>query len=97
MAYNNSGTIGVGDADILISLKPNHAPTDDYIKTMREKLPQQFPGTSFAFLPADIVSQVLNFGVPAPIDLPSRRQRPCGQSQICQRLTDENQGDPGDC
>jgi multidrug efflux pump subunit AcrB len=69
MAYNNSGTIGVGDADILISLKPNHAPTDDYIKTMRDKLPQQFPGTSFAFLPADIVSQVLNFGVPAPIDL----------------------------
>jgi multidrug efflux pump subunit AcrB len=69
MAYNNSGTIGVGDADILISLKPKHAPTDDYIKTMREKLPQQFPGTSFAFLPADIVSQVLNFGVPAPIDL----------------------------
>jgi multidrug efflux pump subunit AcrB len=69
MAYNNSGTIGVGDADILISLKPHHAPTDDYIKTMRVKLPQQFPGTSFAFLPADIVSQVLNFGVPAPIDL----------------------------
>jgi multidrug efflux pump subunit AcrB len=69
MAYNNSGTIGVGDADILISLKANHAPTDNYIKAMREKLPQQFPGTSFAFLPADIVSQVLNFGVPAPIDL----------------------------
>jgi multidrug efflux pump subunit AcrB len=69
MAYNNSGTIGVGDADILITLKPNHAPTDDYIKAMRVKLPQQFPGTSFAFLPADIVSQVLNFGVPAPIDL----------------------------
>jgi multidrug efflux pump subunit AcrB len=69
MAYNNSGTIGVGDADILISLKPNHAPTDNYIKTMRETLPQQFPGTTFAFLPADIVSQVLNFGVPAPIDL----------------------------
>jgi multidrug efflux pump subunit AcrB len=69
MAYNNSGTISVGDADILISLKPNHAPTDDYIKTMRDKLPQQFPGTTFAFLPADIVSQVLNFGVPAPIDL----------------------------
>lgn len=69
MAYNNSGTIGVGDADILISLQPKHAPTDDYLKTMREKLPQQFPGTSFAFLPADIVSQVLNFGVPAPIDI----------------------------
>jgi multidrug efflux pump subunit AcrB len=69
MAYNNSGTIGVEDADILISLKPNHAPTADYVKTMRAELPRQFPGTSFAFLPADIVSQILNFGVPAPIDV----------------------------
>src|ERR1700675_1820292 len=69
MAYNNSGTIGVEDADILISLKPNHAPTADYVRTMRERLPRQFPGTSFAFLPADMVSQILNFGVPAPIDL----------------------------
>jgi multidrug efflux pump subunit AcrB len=69
MAYNNSGTIGVGDADILISLNPNHAATADYVKTMREQLPRQFPGTSFAFLPADIASQILNFGVPAPIDL----------------------------
>jgi len=69
MAYNNSGTIGVEDADILISLKPNHAPTADYVKTMREQLPRRFPGISFAFLPADIVSRILNFGVPAPIDL----------------------------
>jgi multidrug efflux pump subunit AcrB len=69
MAYNNSGTIGVEDADILISLKPNHASTADYVKTMREQLPRQFPGVSFAFLPADMVSQILNFGVPAPIDL----------------------------
>jgi multidrug efflux pump subunit AcrB len=69
MAYNNSGTIGVQDADILINLKPNHAPTQDYVKAMREQLPRQFPGNSFAFLPADIASQILNFGVPAPIDL----------------------------
>jgi multidrug efflux pump subunit AcrB len=69
MAYNNSGTIGVQDADILISLQPNHAPTADYVKTMREQLPRQFPGISFAFLPADMVSQILNFGVPAPIDV----------------------------
>jgi multidrug efflux pump subunit AcrB len=69
MAYNNSGTIGVEDADILVSLNPKHAPTADYVKTMREQLPRQFPGTSFAFLPADMVSQILNFGVPAPIDL----------------------------
>jgi multidrug efflux pump subunit AcrB len=69
MAYNNSGTIGVEDADILISLKPNHAPTADYVRTMRERLPRMFPSASFAFLPADMVSQILNFGVPAPIDL----------------------------
>jgi multidrug efflux pump subunit AcrB len=69
MAYNNSGTIGVEDADILISLKPKHAPTADYVKAMREQLPRRFPGTSFAFLPADMVSQILNFGVPAPVDL----------------------------
>jgi multidrug efflux pump subunit AcrB len=69
MAYNNSGAIGVEDADILVALKPNHGPTDDYVKTMREQLPRQFPGVSFAFLPADIASQILNFGVPAPIDL----------------------------
>jgi multidrug efflux pump subunit AcrB len=69
LAYGNSGTTGPQDADILISLKPNHAPTDDYIKTMRERLPRQFPGTTFAFLPADMVSQILNFGAPAPIDV----------------------------
>ena len=69
MAYNNSGTIGVEDADILTSLKPNHAPTADYVRTMREQLPRLFPGTSFSFLPADMISQILNFGVPAPIDL----------------------------
>src|SRR6202007_3178501 len=63
MAYNNSGTIGVEDADILVSLKANHAPTEGYVKTMREQLPRRFPGTSFAFLPADMVSQILNFGV----------------------------------
>ena len=69
MAYGNSGTIGVSDGDILISLKPDHAPTDGYVKTLRERLPRQFPGTTFAFLPADIVTQILNFGLPAPIDV----------------------------
>jgi multidrug efflux pump subunit AcrB len=69
MAYNNSGTIGVGDADILISLAPGHGPTAGYVKTMRDELPRLFPGASFAFLPADIVSQILNFGTPAPIDV----------------------------
>jgi multidrug efflux pump subunit AcrB len=69
MAYNNSGTIGPSDGDILISLKPDHHPTDDYIQALRERLPRMFPGTTFSFLPADIVTQILNFGLPAPIDV----------------------------
>ena len=69
MAYSNTGTIGPEDADVLISLKEDHAPTADYIKELRTLLPQKFTGTTFAFLPADIVSQILNFGLPAPIDV----------------------------
>jgi multidrug efflux pump subunit AcrB len=69
MAYSNSGTIGPADADVLISLKEGHAPTADYVKELRTVLPQKFTGTTFAFLPPDIVSQVLNFGLPAPIDV----------------------------
>ena len=69
MTYANSGTFGSSDADILVALKPAHAPTADYIRELRVRLPQEFPGTVFGFLPADIVSQILNFGVPAPIDV----------------------------
>ncbi|MGC1358674.1 MAG: efflux RND transporter permease subunit [Xanthobacteraceae bacterium] len=69
MAYQNTGTIGPEDGDALISLNPDHGPTESYIKELRSKLPQQFPGTTFSFLPADIVSQILNFGLPAPIDV----------------------------
>src|SRR5580700_10975780 len=69
MTYGNSGTLGSSDADILLSLTPSHGRTADYVRTLRLRLPQEFPGTSFAFLPADIVSQILNFGTPAPIDV----------------------------
>ena len=69
MAYQNTGTIGPGDGDALISLRQGHAPTDSYIKTLRSVLPQRFPGATFSFLPADIVSQILNFGLPAPLDV----------------------------
>jgi multidrug efflux pump subunit AcrB len=70
--YNNTGTIGESDGDIQISLNPGHAPTADYVARLREELPHRFPGMSFSFLPADIVSQILNFGAPAPIDLQIR-------------------------
>jgi multidrug efflux pump subunit AcrB len=69
MAYQNTGTIGPEDGDALISLKGDHAPTADYIKRFRTVLPQKYPGATFSFLPADIVSQILNFGLPAPIDV----------------------------
>jgi multidrug efflux pump subunit AcrB len=69
MIYNNSGQIGVQDGDIFVSLKEHHGPTGEYVKILRERLPREFPGTVFSFLPADIVSQILNFGAPAPIDL----------------------------
>jgi len=70
--YNNTGTIGESDGDIQISLNEGHAPTADYVSRLRDELPRRFPGTTFSFLPADIVSQILNFGAPAPIDLQVR-------------------------
>jgi len=72
MTYNNTGVIGPQDGDIQIKLKEGHRPTAEYVKEMREQLPEAFPGLTFAFLPADIVSQILNFGAPAPIDLQVR-------------------------
>jgi multidrug efflux pump subunit AcrB len=70
--YNNTGTIGNADGEIQIKLVEGHRPTRDYIRTLREELPARFPGTTFSFLPADIVSQILNFGAPAPIEVQIR-------------------------
>ena len=66
MAYSNTGTIGPADADVLMTLKEDHAPTAGYVKDLRTVLPEKFTGATFTFLPADIVSQILNFGLPAP-------------------------------
>jgi len=67
--YSNSAPIGPEDADIMIGLKDGHRPTADYVRTLRRELPREFPGATFSFLPADMVSQILNFGMPAPIDI----------------------------
>ncbi len=72
MTYNNSGTIGSQDGDIQIKLSEDHRPTAEYVRMLREELPARFPGVTFSFLPADIISQILNFGAPAPIDLQVR-------------------------
>jgi multidrug efflux pump subunit AcrB len=69
LSYSNSGQIGSADADILVTLNPKHRPTDDYVARLRRELPREFPGTVFYLLPADIVTQILNFGLPAPIDI----------------------------
>ena len=67
--YNNTGLIGYQDGDVYVTLNEHHHSTAAYVKKLREELPQAFPGTTFSFPPADIVSQILNFGSPAPIDL----------------------------
>ena len=72
LIYNNTGVIGPQDGDIQIALRKDHAPTADYVRKLREVLPDAFPDTVFSFPPADIVSQILNFGAPAPIDIQIR-------------------------
>jgi multidrug efflux pump subunit AcrB len=69
LIYNNSGVIGPQDGDIFVSMTKDHRPTAAYVKRLREILPRAFPGATFSFLPADMVSQILNFGAPAPINL----------------------------
>ena len=69
-SYSSNGTIGTSDAEILISLNPeHHVPTADLTRHLRQYLPQHFPGVEFFFQPADIVTQILNFGLPAPLDV----------------------------
>ena len=69
LSYSNSAPVGTADADILVSLTGNHRPTAEYTHALRDKLTQEFPGTEFYYLPTDMVSQILNFGLPAQIDL----------------------------
>ncbi|WP_242098415.1 efflux RND transporter permease subunit [Sphingomonas sp. CROZ-RG-20F-R02-07] len=68
-AYSNTGGVGPQDGDILVTLAKDHRPTAGYVRSLRRALPDAFPGSTFSFLPADIISQILNFGAPAPIDV----------------------------
>lgn len=69
LSYSNAGTIGTLDGETLIALKPGHAPSETYVNMLRRELPQRFPGIEFFFQPADVVTQILNFGLPAAIDV----------------------------
>ena len=94
LSYNASGIIGAGDCDILVSLKPGHAPTEKYIRLLRKRLNRQFPDVLSYFLPADIVSQTLNFGLPAPFDVQVVGRDPKNY-QIAAQLADEIKKIPG--
>ena len=95
LSYSNSGQIGSGDADILVSLRPNHRPTDDYVRTLRQTLPREFPGTVFYMLPADIVTQILNFGLPSPIDIQVTGNDVGASREFANRILPELQRIPG--
>src|SRR5688572_23268148 len=69
LAYSNSGVIGTFDGEILMSLRKGHRPTEEFVTLLRAELPKRFPGIEFFFQPADIVTQILNFGLPAAIDV----------------------------
>ena len=95
LTYNNTGVIGSQDGDFQIKLVEGHKPTADYVQELREKLPRLFPGVSFAFLPADIVSQILNFGAPAPIDLQIRGANLAGNYEYAGKLLNRIKRIPG--
>ena len=95
LSYSNAGTIGTSDAEILVSLKPGHNPTDEYVHRLREELPKDFPGTEFFFQPADIVSQILNFGQPAPIDVQLTGQNYAENYVLAQQISNRMRHVPG--
>jgi len=93
--HSTSGLIGTADADIMVSLKEKHHPTPDYVRELRKTLPRTFPGVTFYFLPADMVTQVLNFGLPAPIDIQIDGADIEGNRQVAERMLAELRRVPG--
>jgi len=96
LSYSSSGVIGTSDAEILISLnREHHRSTAYYVRQLRRDLPRRFPGVEFFFQPADIVSQILNFGLPAPVDVQVVGADLAGNYQIAQRIANRLRTIPG--
>jgi len=96
LSYSSSGVIGTGDAEILISLNSeHHHPTPQYVRRLRRELPSRFPGVEFFFQPADIVSQILNFGLPAPVDIQVVGSDMRGNYDIAQGIANRLRQIPG--
>jgi CzcA family heavy metal efflux pump len=90
-----NGTLGAGDGDILVSLKPDHGPTADYVRALRRNLPRKFPEATFYMLPADITTQILNFGLPAPIDVQIEGNDASASKAQADKLLAQLRGIPG--
>ena len=95
LTYLDNGVTGTGDADILVSLNRDHRPTDDYVRRLRTRLGREFPGSTFYFLPADIVNQTINFGLPAPIDIQIMGRDIEKSRQIAAKLVEAIRNVPG--
>ncbi len=95
LAYIDNGLVGTSDADIWVSLKANHRPTESYVKALRQKLNAEFPGNTFYFLPSDITNQTINFGLPAPIDIQIAGRDIAKNRKIAAKLLSEIRRIPG--
>src|SRR5713101_5024638 len=93
--HSASGVIGAADADILVSLKEGHRPTADHVRTLRRVLPKEFPGVTFYFLPADMVTQIINFGLPAPIDVQIDGADVAGNRRVAEEMLNDLRRVPG--
>jgi multidrug efflux pump subunit AcrB len=93
--HSTSGLIGAGDADILVTLNEHHHPTPAYVRALRKQLPAEFPGTTFYYLPADITTQILNFGLPAPVDIQIEGDNIEGNRQVADKMLSELREVPG--
>ena len=93
--HSTSGVLGASDGDVLVSLRHNHHPVADYLRDLRSELPRRFPGVTFYVLPADIVTQILNFGLPAPIDVQIEGNDVVTSQQIAEKIMAQMRQIPG--
>jgi multidrug efflux pump subunit AcrB len=95
LSYSNAGTIGTLDGEIMMSLREGHKPTDQYIALLRNELPKKFPGVEFFFQPSDIITQILNFGLPAAIDVQFTGPDLKGNAELAAKLVKSINEIPG--
>jgi multidrug efflux pump subunit AcrB len=93
--HSTSGVLGASDGDVMVSLQQKHRPTADYIRQLRSELPRKFPDATFYFLPADIVTQILNFGLPAPIDVQIEGNDVVASQQVAEKIMAQMRQVPG--